>query len=177
MFNLDMEAIRKTAKQSRLMANAANPANLANDKPEKPNKLAELATLAGLAISHGENDTDQALLRTRLLIAAMAVCDRYADGPEAREEMRQQCLETPAHLHADLLEQFRFIRSPEAKAPPPPERKQAPEPPVDPQQWRELARAYHGHHATCKTCQAAGQGRGLRCGTGAALWTQYQSSI
>jgi len=43
--------------------------------------------------------------------------------------------------------------------------------------WRELAEAYHHHHFACKTCQAAGQGRGLRCGTGAALWTSYQSQI
>ena len=40
--------------------------------------------------------------------------------------------------------------------------------------WRPLAQAYHQHHTTCKACQAAGQGRGLRCGTGAALWTGYQ---
>ncbi|MDO8248943.1 MAG: hypothetical protein Q7T78_04400, partial [Rhodoferax sp.] len=51
-----------------------------------------------------------------------------------------------------------------------------PEPPPDPQDWRELAQAYHRHHVTCKTCCAAGQGRGLRCGTGAALWTSYQST-
>ena len=43
--------------------------------------------------------------------------------------------------------------------------------------WRELAEAYHQHHFACKTCQAAGQGRGLRCGAGAALWTSYQSQI
>ena len=42
--------------------------------------------------------------------------------------------------------------------------------------WRELAEAYHQHHFACKTCIAAGQGRGFRCGTGAALWTTYQSA-
>lgn len=57
-----------------------------------------------------------------------------------------------------------------------------PPPPVAPPQpwhhidadWRPLAVAYNLHHTTCKVCHAAGQGRGLRCGTGAALWTPYQ---
>lgn len=120
---------------------------------------------------------EQALVTFRLLNAAMHVCDRYGDGAEAREAMRVQCLEVPESLHADLLEAMRFIRRPEAKAPPTAPPKKAPEPPQDPQQWRELASAYNGHHATCKTCQAAGQFRGIRCGTGSALWSQYQSSI
>lgn len=29
------------------------------------------------------------------------------------------------------------------------------------------------HHWTCKTCCAAGQGRGQRCAAGAALWAAY----
>lgn len=52
-----------------------------------------------------------------------------------------------------------------------------PEPPTDPEAWRELAQAYNLHHFACKTCCAAGQGRGLRCGVGSALFTQYQTSI
>ncbi len=52
----------------------------------------------------------------------------------------------------------------------------APEPPLDPNAWRELAAAYHLHHFKCGTCIAAGRGAvyGLRCGTGAALWNAYQ---
>lgn len=42
--------------------------------------------------------------------------------------------------------------------------------------WRTLDRAYQLHHFACKTCCAAGQGRGLRCGTGAALWTEYSDA-
>lgn len=55
----------------------------------------------------------------------------------------------------------------------------APEPPADPSAWRELAQAYHAHHFNCPTCIAAGRGAayGLRCGTGAALWTNYQNQI
>ena len=52
-----------------------------------------------------------------------------------------------------------------------------PEPPTDPNAWRELAAAYHAHHFTCSTCIAGGQGRGMRCGTGSALWTSYQTQI
>ena len=127
-------------------------------------------------VSQPGTPEEQALLTFRLLNAAMNVCERYGDSEEAREAMRQQCLETPEHLQADLLETLRFIRKPEAKAPPP-AREKAPEPPQDPQQWRELAQAYHGHHATCKTCQAAGQFRGIRCGAGSALWISYQNQI
>lgn len=51
-----------------------------------------------------------------------------------------------------------------------------PEPPADPNAWRELATAYHLHHFKCGTCIAAGRGAqyGPRCGTGAALWNAYQ---
>lgn len=54
----------------------------------------------------------------------------------------------------------------------------APEPPADPNAWRELAQAYHEHHFGCSTCTAAGRGAvyGLRCGVGAALWNTYQDS-
>lgn len=52
----------------------------------------------------------------------------------------------------------------------------APEPPADPNAWRELAQAYNDHHFNCSTCIAAGRGAvyGLRCGVGAALWNAYQ---
>jgi hypothetical protein len=54
----------------------------------------------------------------------------------------------------------------------------APEPPTDPNAWRELAAAYNDHHFTCGTCIAAGRGAvyGLRCGVGAALWNANQDS-
>jgi len=44
--------------------------------------------------------------------------------------------------------------------------------------WRVLAQAYYAHHFTCHVCQAAGRGTGygLRCGTGAALWTPYDKA-
>ena len=44
--------------------------------------------------------------------------------------------------------------------------------------WRELDRAYQLHHINCPTCIAAGRGAryGLRCGTGAALWSAYSEA-
>lgn len=55
---------------------------------------------------------------------------------------------------------------------------QAPEPPVDPKAWRELAAAYNAHHFNCPICIAAGRGTqyGQRCGVGMALWAGYQNS-
>ena len=50
-----------------------------------------------------------------------------------------------------------------------------PDPPVNPQDWKELAQAYHEHHFNCLTCIAAGRGSqyGQRCGAGMALWRAY----
>jgi len=51
----------------------------------------------------------------------------------------------------------------------------APDLPVNPQDWKELAAAYHAHHFQCSTCIAAGRGSryGQRCGAGMALWRAY----
>ena len=51
----------------------------------------------------------------------------------------------------------------------------APNPPCDPANWKELAAAYHAHHFNCTTCIAAGRGAryGQRCGAGMALWRAY----
>ena len=53
-----------------------------------------------------------------------------------------------------------------------------PEPPSNPQAWRELAQAYHAHHFNCPNCIAAGRSSryGQRCGAGMALWGSYQDS-
>lgn len=42
-----------------------------------------------------------------LIAAAMRACDAHGDSPEAREQMRRDCLETPPHLRADLLQHLR----------------------------------------------------------------------
>jgi hypothetical protein len=55
---------------------------------------------------------------------------------------------------------------------------QAPEPPADCGDWRELAQAYHQHHFDCPNCIACGRGSryGLRCDIGAALWAAYSAA-
>ena len=50
-------------------------------------------------------------LASDLIEAAMKVCDRHGDGEAARADMRQQCLELPPHLQADLLEHFQGKRT------------------------------------------------------------------
>ena len=39
--------------------------------------------------------------------AAMRGCDHWNDPPPAREQMRQDCLATPAALRGDLIDHFR----------------------------------------------------------------------
>jgi len=45
-------------------------------------------------------------LRRLIVPLAMKVCDHYGDSESAREAMRQDIRETPAHLLTDLLEHF-----------------------------------------------------------------------
>lgn len=39
-----------------------------------------------------------------LIDAAMKACDHHGDNESARTDMKRECLETPPHLHNDLLE-------------------------------------------------------------------------
>lgn len=48
-----------------------------------------------------------------------------------------------------------------------------PAPALSRAEWAVLDRAYQSHHFGCPVCVAAGKGYGLRCGTGAALWSKY----
>jgi hypothetical protein len=41
-----------------------------------------------------------------LIAAAKKRCDEYGDSEAAREQMRQDCINTPTHLQADLLAHF-----------------------------------------------------------------------
>lgn len=41
-----------------------------------------------------------------LLEAAMRRCDEFNDSDKARQDMREQVLETPPHLRQDLLDHF-----------------------------------------------------------------------
>lgn len=42
----------------------------------------------------------------RLIEVAMHACDFYGDGEAARELMRLDCIDTPAHLQPDLMTHF-----------------------------------------------------------------------
>lgn len=41
-----------------------------------------------------------------LIDAAMRACDFHGDGPQAREQMQRDCINTPPHLLADLRDYF-----------------------------------------------------------------------
>lgn len=49
---------------------------------------------------------ESARITAKLLDAAMRACDHWGDGPQAREQMRQDCLNTPHRQRADLLAHF-----------------------------------------------------------------------
>lgn len=107
MFKVDMGAILEAAIEARLMANPANVANPANS-PER--RESQPSTCQ----QHGAH-LDPAV--TELLDAAMRACDAWNDSTQAREEMRRDCLETPPHLRADLLNHFERAYPPSRKRP------------------------------------------------------------
>lgn len=47
-----------------------------------------------------------ARVTTELLAAAMRRCDQFNDSDKARQDMREQILETPQHLRQGLLDYF-----------------------------------------------------------------------
>lgn len=65
-------------------------------------------------------------LRRQVLLAARRRCDDMQDGPEAREQMKAEVLDTPAELLGDLLAALSTVRITRADLslplPPPPER-------------------------------------------------------
>ena len=91
-------------------------------------------SLSTVSSGGGRASFENRILALDLIAAAMKVCDRYGDSEAAREEMRQQCLELPPHLQADLLEHFTG-RRPEEPLPGAPAADAAPSPvvPNDPE--------------------------------------------
>lgn len=94
MFKVDMGAILEAAIEARLMANPANVANPANSTERSESQ-------PSTGQQHGAH-LDPAV--TELLDAAMRACDAWNDTALAREQMRQDVLQTPPHLRADLLD-------------------------------------------------------------------------
>ena len=50
--------------------------------------------------------TENCDLLEPLIQAAMTACDCWGDDDEARDQMRQDCIDTPPQLRADLLDYF-----------------------------------------------------------------------
>lgn len=86
MFKLDMQALREAA--------------------HVPPPVVPVQLLAKLAISQPTSEESFDLLAARLMTAAMRRCDQFSDGDKARQDMREQVLETPSHLHQILLDYF-----------------------------------------------------------------------
>ena len=140
MFKLDMNAIRKSASDTWLMAIPAIPAIPAiksgENGAENSQQPQKIANIAKIAISQQLNCTLQA---------------------------------APASTQSPALVQ------PPAPAPDKPSKQTFME---NADTWLHLDRAYQAHHFACPVCIAAGRGAGygLRCGTGAALWTTYSDA-
>lgn len=123
-----------------------------------------LAPSGGLVVSPGSRITPHLRELVKGNKAALVDWLQASNDPAVPELERQQSAEPP-----DLVQ------------PPTP----APDKPAKPPKqtfmdwqdtWLHLDRAYQAHHFNCSTCKAAGLGYGLRCGTGAALWTSYSSA-
>ena len=71
-----------------------------------------LPSSGGLAVAlsddHLQRNTEWETQRftASLLAAAMRCCDHHGDGAQDRADMRQECLKTPLHLQAALLDYF-----------------------------------------------------------------------
>lgn len=48
-------------------------------------------------------------LQDELIRAAMCACNCWGDSPERREEMRQDCINTPDELKPELLKYFQVV--------------------------------------------------------------------
>lgn len=106
-----------------------------------------LETIRAAGLSIGLTDDLRLIVRPSSLIT-----------PELREF---------AKAHRDEL--IACLLAEQAVPPPPP----PPAPALTHAEWATLDKAYQAHHAACPVCIAAGKGYGLRCGTGAALWAEY----
>lgn len=79
-------------------ANLAAPAGRLSPE-QRALVLAHKAEL--VALLHAAHQTTAALLA-----AAMQACDHHGDGDIARQDMRQQCMDTPPYLRGELVDHF-----------------------------------------------------------------------
>lgn len=69
------------------------------------NAIGESCAVALSKATQQRNFSEDATLNA-LLQAAMRRCDEFNDSDKARQDMREQILETPHHLRQDLLDHF-----------------------------------------------------------------------
>jgi hypothetical protein len=97
--------------------------------------------------------------------------------PELRELVKAHRDELLAYLEREAANDPTPLPKPCPTQAPPEPPPTAPAPAPDhipaPADWSALDKAYQAHHINCPTCIAAGKGYGMRCGTGSALWTDY----
>lgn len=66
-----------------------------------PDRLSSVSSVGVRAVF------ENTALASDLIEAAMRVCNAHGDNEAARTEMRQQCMDLPPELQADLLDHFR----------------------------------------------------------------------
>ena len=168
MFKLDMNAIRKSASDTWLMAIPAIPAILAiksgENGAENSQQPQKIANIAKIAISQQLNCTLQAVPASTQPHGLENLIKPHIAAAANDPAQGAGLVANPAV--ATLVDSQTPVSTEPA------------EPPIDPNAWRVLAAAYHAHHFKCPACIAAGRGAGygLRCGTGAALWTSYSDT-
>lgn len=77
---------------------AVSPASTLHDTQRELLRANKAAIVALLRDAKATTDA--------LVKAAMLACDHWGDSPADRAEMKRECLATPAHLQADLLNHF-----------------------------------------------------------------------
>lgn len=193
MFKLNMTAIRKSANSMRLLA---NPDNVTNRliKPEVLHKkstdeaqavsqigcishISPLATVESEIFSECKNDelpttsdSPLGMCRPSDLPPKLLAASKALDMQIVVSGLSLTPPEQPKPKLASVNKQG--IWKVDTPTPKPSKVKH-----VD-REWKPLATAYLQHHGHCAACIAAGVNpRYQRCGTGAILWSLYQSAI
>ncbi|ABD70547.1 hypothetical protein Rfer_2835 [Rhodoferax ferrireducens T118] len=86
--------------ETTLLSVLAVPPGAVYHFPDRLSSVSSVSSVGGWAVFQNR------ALAADLIEAAMKVCDGHGDGETARAQMRQQCIELPPHLQADLLQHF-----------------------------------------------------------------------
>jgi len=190
MFKLDMTAIRKSANSILLLANPTNVANRLKNSEDLPkisakeaqafsqisciSHVSPLATIESANLLEGKNDEPP-------------TADATQHGTRSSSDSPPKLLAASKAINAQTVVSGLSLTTPEQPRPrlssvsnqkvdtPTPKPSKVKH--VD-REWKPLATAYLQHHGHCAACIAAGMNPSYqRCGTGAMLWSLYQSAI